>query len=93
MAINKAQFTRHAVTSGGSVDLQLEWQSTANATLFMNYNGDHFTLDPHAIDLPANNAGARTVAIRFTKLATGGPCDVNFVFGASHDLNDTVDVT
>jgi hypothetical protein len=93
MAINKARFVRHTIASGGTVDLQLEWQSTANATLFMNYNCDHFTLDPQAIDLPANNAGVRTVAIRFTKHAARGACDVNFVFGASHDLHDTVDVT
>ena len=71
----------------------MQWQSTARATLHLNYNTDEFSLDPHTIDLPANSAGAQTFPITFTRHTAAGLCDVNFVFGPSHDLNDSVDVT
>jgi hypothetical protein len=71
----------------------VEWQTTGRATLHLKYNTDEFTLDPHSIDLPANNAGAQNFPITFTRHTAACRCDVNFVFGASHDINDSVDVT
>ena len=93
MGLTSAGFVAHTVAGGGTLELRVQWQSTAAATLHLNYNTDEFTLEPHSIAVPANNAGNQTFPIKFHKHTQALHCDVNFVFGASDDLTDSVDVT
>ena len=93
MGLTSAAFVARTVASGGNLGLRVQWQSTAAATLHLNYNPDQFTLEPHSFDVAANNAGAQVFMIKLTRHTEAKLCDVNFVLGASHDLNDSVEVT
>jgi len=93
MGLTSAGFVARTVATGGTLGLRVQWQTTAQATLHLNYNTDEFTLEPHSFDVPANNAGVQTFTITVTRHTGSGLCDVHFVFGPSHDLTDSVVVT